>query len=135
MQAEYLSINEGGERQIVEQVGEILPHIRIPVFSQTFVVESVNLRDLSRLVISTEDGDSFAIANLESDEECYSLNRVVSTIDVVAHEQIVCIGRASAYPKQFHQVVKLTVNIAAYCHRAFDFLNIWFLSQNLLCLK
>lgn len=124
MQAENLSINEGGEGQIVEQIGEVLPHIRIAVFAQTFVVEAVDLSNLSRFVVAAQDGDSFAVADLQSDKQRHRFHRVVAAIDVVAHEQVIRVGRASAYPKQFHQVVKLAVNIAAHCHGAFYFLNI-----------
>lgn len=92
MQAENLSINEGGERQIVEQIGEVLPHVGISVFAQTFVVESVDLRDLSRLVVAAQDGDSFTITDLKGDEQCHRLDGVVAAIDVVAHEQVVRVG-------------------------------------------
>lgn len=102
MQAEYLSINEGGEGQIVEQIGKVFPHIRIAIFAQTFVVEAVHLSNLSRLVIATQDGDSFTITDLESDQQRHRLHRIVTAIDIVAHEQVICVGWASAYPKQFH---------------------------------
>lgn len=91
MQAENLSINEGGEREIVEEVSEVLPHIRIPVFAQTLVVESVNLRDLSRLMIATENSDSFTVSDFQSDKKRHRFNRVIAAIDVISHEQIVCV--------------------------------------------
>lgn len=124
MQAEDLSVDESGEGQIVEQIGEVLPHIRIAVFAKTFVVEAVDLRNLSRFVVAAEDGDSFTIADLQGDQQCHRFHRVVAAIDVVTHEQVICVRRPSAYPKQFHQVVKLAVDIAANCHRAFYFLNV-----------
>jgi len=57
------STNNGRKRQIIEAVSEILPNIRIPVFSQTFIEKSINLGDLPTFVISSEDGDSFRISN------------------------------------------------------------------------
>ena len=37
-----LLLDERGERQVVEQVGEVLPHVGIAVFARALVVESVH---------------------------------------------------------------------------------------------
>ncbi len=58
VQAEDLIVDQGGEREVIEEVGEVFPNVRIAVFSQAFVVEAVDLGDLSGFVVSTEDGDS-----------------------------------------------------------------------------
>ena len=52
VQTENVVVDEGREREVVEQVGEVLPHVRVPVLSQTLVVEAVHLRDLPRLVVA-----------------------------------------------------------------------------------
>jgi hypothetical protein len=39
----------------------------------------------------------------------------VSSVNVVAEEEILCVGRRSTYFKQFHQIVKLPVDISANC--------------------
>lgn len=135
MQAEYLTVNECGEGQIVEQISKVFPHVRIPIFAQTLVVESVDLGDLTGFMVAAEDGDSFTIADLEGHQQRHCLHRVVAAIDVVTHEQVICVGRPSTYSEQLHKIVKLSVDIAAHCHRAFYFLNVRLLSENLLCLK
>ena len=43
MQAEDLTVHQGGQRKVVKQVGEILPHIGIAVLAQTFIIKPVNL--------------------------------------------------------------------------------------------
>lgn len=86
MQAEYLTINEGGKGQIVEQIGEVLPHIRIAIFAETLVIKAIHLRNLSRFVVSAQNSDSLAIADLQSDQKSHCLHRVVAAIDIVAHE-------------------------------------------------
>lgn len=92
VQAEYLSINEGGEGQIVKQISKVFPHVRVAVFAQTLVVEAVDLRNLSGFVVAAKNSDSFTIADLESDQKCHCLYRVVAAVNVVAHEQVVCVG-------------------------------------------
>jgi hypothetical protein len=86
-----LIVNERCEREEVEQVGKEAPHIGIPVFSEALVVETVYLGDLPTLVIPAQNGDPLAVSELERNEQSDSFYRVVSTIDVVSHEQIVCV--------------------------------------------
>ena len=47
VQAEDLVVDQGGEREVVEQVGEELPHVGVAVLPQALVVEAVDLRDLA----------------------------------------------------------------------------------------
>ena len=53
VQTEDLVVNQSGERKIVEEVGEELPHVRIAVLSEAFIVEAVHLCDLTRLVVTS----------------------------------------------------------------------------------
>ena len=62
--ATHLVLDEGGEGEEVEEVGEETPDIGVAVFAQTLVVEAVYLGDLSGLVIATEDGDAVAVSEL-----------------------------------------------------------------------
>lgn len=59
-----LSVDQRGERQVVEQVCEVLPHVGVAVLPQALVVEAVDLRDLPRLVVPSQDGDSLLETNL-----------------------------------------------------------------------
>lgn len=60
----YLLVNQRGERQVVEQVCEVLPDVGVAVLPQTLVIEAVDLCDLSRLVVPSQDGDSLWETNL-----------------------------------------------------------------------
>lgn len=62
----YLCVYEGCKRKVVKEVGEIFPNICISIFSQALVIKAVNLCDLSAFMISTEDGDSLSISNLDN---------------------------------------------------------------------
>ena len=53
---------------------------------------------------------TFHLANREN-KNCY-LYAEISSIDVITEEEILGIGRRSAHFKQFHQIVKLSVNVA-----------------------
>lgn len=64
VQAEDLAVHQGGERQKVEQIREMLPHGRIAVFAEALVVKTVNLGDLTGFVIASQNCYSFAVSNL-----------------------------------------------------------------------
>lgn len=83
MQAEDLILDQGGEGEEIEQVGEILPDVCVAVFTEALVVETVYLRNLARFVIAAKNGDSLGVADFESDEEGHRLDREVATINVV----------------------------------------------------
>jgi hypothetical protein len=62
--AEDFVVDDGRETQVVEDLGAVPPHIDGPVLLKALVVEAVHLRDLSRLVVSTDQSDPVRIPNL-----------------------------------------------------------------------
>jgi hypothetical protein len=46
MDAEHLVVDDDAEREVVEQVSEVFPHVRRVVLLVALVVEAVHLRDL-----------------------------------------------------------------------------------------
>lgn len=52
VEAEDLVVDEGSEGKEVEEVGEVLPHVRVAVLAQALVVEAVDLGDLAGLVVT-----------------------------------------------------------------------------------
>lgn len=51
----------GGQGQVVEAVGEVLPDIGVAVLAETLVEETVNLGDLATLVVAPENGDAVGV--------------------------------------------------------------------------
>lgn len=92
MQTEYFAFNNSSEREQVEKVSEVFPNIGVPVFPETLVVESVDLSDLSALVVASEDGHSVLESDFETHEQSDCLHRVVASVHIVSHEQIVSVG-------------------------------------------
>lgn len=84
VETEDLVIDEGSEREVVEQICEILPNVGIAIFSEAFVVEAIDLSDLAGFVITTENRNSLWVSNLEGNEEGDGFYRVITSINIVA---------------------------------------------------
>ena len=113
MDAENFVVNDGCEGQVVKDLCAVAPHVDGAVLAKTFIVETVHLSDLSRLVIASDESDTFRVAHLKSQEEEECLDGVVATIHEVAHEEIVGVGALAAHLEQLHQVIELTMDVTA----------------------
>lgn len=134
METEDLVLNQSCKWQVVKEVSEVLPNIGIAVLAKALIIESIDLGDLTRLMVTTEDGDSVFIADLEGDKKSHSLNTVVSTVNIVTHEKVVCVGAVSTNAEKLHQVMELTMNITTNSHRTAHRLYIALFNQNLASL-
>jgi len=65
VETEDLVIDESGQGEIIEEVGEKLPDIRIAIFTEALVVETIHLCDLSGLVVASQYGDPLGISDLQ----------------------------------------------------------------------
>lgn len=90
VETEDLVVDEGGEGKVVEEVGEVLPNIGVAVLAETLVVEAIYLRNLTRLVVTTEDSDAGGVSDLEGDKKSDGLDRVVATIDIITYSSLAC---------------------------------------------
>ena len=91
VQAEDLVVDEGGEREVVEEVGEVFPDVGVAVLAEALVVEAVDLRDLARLVVASQDRDALRVADFERDEEGDGFDGVVASVDVVTWAKVSCV--------------------------------------------
>ena len=134
METEDVSLYDSGEWQVVEERGEVLPHVGVSVLSEAFIVESVDLGDLLALVVTSENGDSVWVSDLENDEESDCLNRVVASIDVISHEEVVRVWGLATNFKELLQVVELTVDVTANGHWCTHLRHVRLINQDFLSL-
>ena len=83
MNAKHPPIHDRPQGQIIKDLATPSPHVRARVFSLTLVVKAIDLGDLSRLVISADEGDAFGVANFESEKEEEGFYRVETSIDEI----------------------------------------------------
>ena len=46
MEAEDVALDNGAKWKVIEQAGEVLPHVGIAIFTKALVVETIHLCDL-----------------------------------------------------------------------------------------
>lgn len=111
--AEDLIIDDCSDGEVVEDFGEGTPDVERAVFADALIVEAVDLRDESGLVVASEQGDPVLVAHLEGQQHEEGLDAVPSAIHIVAQEDVVGIGRVPSDLEQLEQVVELPVDVPA----------------------
>ena len=73
----------------------------------------IYLRDLAALMVAPDQGDAVRVPHFEGEQQAKGFDGVETPVDKVAEEEVVCAGGGIPDPKQFQEVVKLAVNVAA----------------------
>lgn len=106
-------LDQCGQTQKIKDLGAVSPNIQRAVLPEALVVKPVNLSDLPRFVVASDEGDPFGVSDLEGEEEEEGLNAVESPVYEIAEEKVVGIGDFTTNFEELHQVVELTVDITA----------------------
>lgn len=67
VQAEDGVADKGADRNVVKQIGEIAPDDGGLVFAKTLLIKAIHLRNLTTLVVPTDNVDSVGISQLQKD--------------------------------------------------------------------
>ena len=92
MNAEDLVVDDCGDGEVVEDLGEAAPDVEGTILADALIVEAVDLRDEAGLVVASQEGHSVFVAHLEGEQHQEGLDAVASSIHVVPQEDVV--GRA-----------------------------------------
>ena len=112
MNTENTRFNNSSEWKTVKDICAHLPDIRVTVLSQAFVVEAVGLGCLAGFVVTAKHCYAGRVTDFECDKDEECLEGVKATIDVIAHEEIVCLGRVATNKEELTEVVELTVDVS-----------------------
>ena len=83
--AEDLVVDDAGEGEVVEHVGEVVPDSSVAVLAAAFCVETVGLSNTSRLVVAADEVDAVRIAEFETDQQRDGFDTEEAAINVVAY--------------------------------------------------
>lgn len=82
-------------------------------------------------MVASQEGDSISVSYFKGNEQGDCLDAVMSSIDVVAHEEVVTFRNFASDFKEFHEIMELSVDISADNDGCSDGDNIGFLSEDL----
>ena len=91
MHTEDFVIDQGSDGHTIENILELFPHAD-GVATLAFIIEAIDAVDLATLVITAQQKEVLLKLDLVCEEEDDGLKRILATIDVVTHEQIVSVG-------------------------------------------
>lgn len=112
--AHDLVVNERGDAHAVEHIHQVLPSVGVSVLLHALIVETVHLRDLSSLVVASQEGDAIRVTGLQSEEQLDGFYTEVAAVHVVSHENVFGVGHVASDAEQLLQIVELTVNVATH---------------------
>lgn len=147
------SIDHGRKRYIVEEFCTISPHVDRAILAQALVVEAIHLRDLSALMVASDESDAVGISHLwgkrksgiddlalglrekgdfsslslylEGHKKKEGLNRVEASIHKIAQEKIVCLRAIASNLEELFQIVELAMDVTTNLRQKKETQAIW----------
>lgn len=111
--AENAVINDRSQRHVVENISAVSPHIQRSVFPQAFIVEAIDLSDLSAFVVSSDEGNEIGVPDFEGQEQQECLDAVEAPIYEISEEEVADVGDISSVFEEFEEIVELPVDVSA----------------------
>lgn len=109
---EDLLIDNGGNRQAVEAIGEGFPKLDVvPPFA--LIVETVDSVNRGALVVATKDEEVFGVFDLVREEKTDGFERLLATVHVISKEKVVGFRREATIFEEAQKIVVFTVDITA----------------------
>lgn len=86
----------------------------------TLIIEPIYPIDRRAFMITTQQEEVLWVLDLVRQQQAYSLETLLATVDIVTQEQIISLGWKATVLKQPQQIRVLAVYIAAYLQRCFQ---------------
>lgn len=88
MDAEDLVVDDGGDREAIEALDEFLPKFK-RVASLALIVEAIDTIDRTTLMVTSQQEEILGVLDLVRQQQADHLEILLSSINIVAKEQIV----------------------------------------------
>ena len=112
MHRKHFVVHHGSNWKVVKHISEQLPHLRITILLLALSVESIDLRDCPGLMVAPDQAYSIRVPQFKNHQKGNGLNTMRSSINVVAHEQVVGVRAVAANSKKLNYIIKLPVDVA-----------------------
>ena len=86
-------------------------------------------------MVSSKDGYPVGVPDLQSYQQGDSLNTIVASVYIIAHEKIIGVGQLATQSEELLEVMELSVNVSADGHRSLDRLHVALFHKDLFRLS
>lgn len=135
MQTENSIGDNSSHWKVVKGISEVLPDVGVSVLSETLIVKPIDLGDLATFVVSPQNSDAISVPNLQGYKKCDCFKRVVTSVNVITHEQIIRFRALSSNAEQLCKIIKLSMDISTDSYWSNDGLYVGFVLQDFLSLR
>jgi predicted transposase YbfD/YdcC len=132
MYAKDTFLNKARKWQVVEHFGAVPPHVYAAVLAQALIIESVNLSNLTALVIAPDEAHTTWEAHLKDKEQQEAFDAVVPSVNEVPHEDVIRVRDVPSHTEKLHEVVELSMDISDNRARRGHAVHILFLVKDVL---
>ena len=115
MDAENLTIYRGRQRQVVEQIRELLPDSEASVLALALDLEAVDLRDLARFMITSQKEEPAGKPQFEQYQVRNGFHGSSPSVHIVSQEEVIRVGHFTSNSKQLDHIEELAMYIAYNC--------------------
>ena len=84
MHAEHPSIHDRPQGQVIKDLTSPPPYVATAVLPLALVIESINLGDLSRLVVPSDESHAFRVSDFQCQEKEEGFDTVEAPVNKVA---------------------------------------------------
>lgn len=110
---EELLVHNGSEWQAAKRFDTGLID-GLGVLVLAFELKGKVVCQMTALVVASQEPQRLGVVNLERPEVQNTFDREVTTVNIVAEEEVARLGRVATDLEQLHQVVVLAVNVTAH---------------------
>lgn len=96
-----LTVDDGSQREVVEGIIEILPHVGATVLLHCLLVKPIHTRHLPGLMIPSEQEYLKWIQQFVGEEKQDRFKGVVPAVDIIADEQVLPVRKRAANLEEF----------------------------------
>jgi len=124
MNAEDFSFHNCPNSKIVKDFSAVFPRVCISIFSDSFIIESINCSNLPGLMVPSEECNVSWVLQFETKQELEGLHRVVASINKVSHKNVSGVWYFPSFVEKFEEIMELAMDITANSDRCFNRLHI-----------
>mmetsp|Transcript_38082 Transcript_38082/g.81113 ORF Transcript_38082/g.81113 Transcript_38082/m.81113 type:complete len:204 (+) Transcript_38082:680-1291(+) len=111
MYAEDLLVHHSRKGKDIEHLLEFFPHLDV-VAALALVIEAVDAVDGCTLVVTAEEEEILGVLDLVREKQAHAFEAILPTVNIVAEEEIIGVGRETTVLKEAKQIVVLPMDVA-----------------------